>query len=144
MYNYAISSYDGTTRVYKPSKRSDKCASINPRSRNVHNDQFIETECKKFSTFLSETDIQKNHFNIIKSNMESAEFELVSDIEANNLFDYFDVYTGNMDCWTNDIRKTESFDDQIEYMYSKLRTKRWVLLTDMKEVLQKLEVNHGV
>jgi FkbM family methyltransferase len=70
---------------------------------------------KRFSVFLRELRLDvrlPDTVNIIKANIEGAEWDLIQDLEANDIWDLFDIYLGD-DQWTADMKKCAPLLDKI-------------------------------
>lgn len=111
----AIGSTEGIIPIYSSVKSEKSWSIYKNRSRINTSTKYLKVKSTKFSTWLATTDISPDDFNIIKSNMEGAEIDLVNDMEANDLFKWFDIYTGNMEYWTNDVKKIDGAAEQVEH-----------------------------
>jgi len=136
IYNFAIGLLEGPTKLYYGRNfdiGQDKACSIHIESKNILPSKYIYVNCIKFSTWFNTLNIDKKDINIIKSNMEGAELELVKDMDEHNLFEYFDYYTGNLDYWTNDIRKMINCNEDVEYVINTL-LKHNIKFTPLTEI----------
>lgn len=97
--NAAISNHNGTSRLYHSYKRRRYTPignSLFDSKNDVKKDDFEEVNCILFSEWLfNNVPNYKDDFNIIRSNIEGAEWYLFNDLKDNNLFDYIDIFCGS-------------------------------------------------
>lgn len=98
LINSAISDHNGKGFLYHSYKRRKYTPvgnSLFPSKYNVRKDDYEEVSCILFSEWLLENiPNYKNDFNIIRSNIEGAEWHLFNDLENNKLFDHIDIFCG--------------------------------------------------
>lgn len=88
--------------------------SIYSTKNNVNPGSFVTVQGIKFSDFLRDhVPNFKDSFNIIKCNIEGAEWMLINDLIENDLLKHFDVYCGKWD----DVEKIEELKDKVEQYY---------------------------
>lgn len=92
--------------------------SIHSTKSNVDKTNFEYVNTIKFSKWLKENNIDlKDSFNIIKINIEGAEWEFFNDIVNSDLNKYVDIFCGQ----GHDVEKIKNFvDDGIVEKYYKL------------------------
>ncbi len=112
LHNLAIASIDGFIKLYKCD--SDDCgSSIYKDKRNVDKDNSFKIPSIKFSTFLSNINLEDST-NILKSNIEGAEFDLFNDLEKNDLLKYFHLFLcPHPQGFSRDMRKIKSLSSKV-------------------------------
>lgn len=108
VFNFAIGSSDGVPALLWESDRPEGTSLY--RDKSDLNGQFASATERLFSAFLSQTRLNERNdktVNIIKANIEGAEWDLIRDLEANGLWGLFDLYLGS-DQWTMDMGKCHS------------------------------------
>ena len=106
LFHFAVASTNGRTKLYF--HPDDLGHSIYPDKWRVTS-EGIEVPCMKFSDWLKRVS-QKDErtFNILKANIEGAEWDLVNDLHQNGLLGYFDLYLGSQPGRFSDIAKITS------------------------------------
>lgn len=97
--NSAISDHNGGGRLYHSYKRKKYTPignSLFPTKYNVRENDYEEVNCIVFSEWLLKNiPDYKNNFNIIRSNIEGAEWHLFNDLKNNELFNNIDIFCGS-------------------------------------------------
>ena len=93
--------------------------SIHNTKNNINTKKYEVVNSILFSTWLKENKIDlENSFNIIKINIEGAEWELINDVIDNNLNQYIHVWCGDSG---NDVAKIKKFvEEKIVEKFQKL------------------------
>jgi len=100
IYNYAINKENKPLKLYLGD--SLECSSIYDTNKNINRDQSFDVSGVKFSSWLKENVEEfENSFNIIRVNIEGAEWDLMNDLDENNLIGCFNIYCGSF----NDVKK---------------------------------------
>lgn len=104
----AIGSEDGKTMLYmNPNLEGHSIYS----TKNNVTDKKIEVLSMALSSWIKQSVSDfKTSFNILRANIEGAEWPLLKDLEANGLFSYFHVYCGTWD----DIKKVKELSGNID------------------------------
>jgi len=104
-HNIAICSKDKSIKLYISGGRGD---SIYDSKGNLSNKNSITVQGKKFSTFIKENNIKlEGNINIIKINIEGAEWDFFNDIIDNNLLKHISLFIGR----GHDPHKVKEFVD---------------------------------
>lgn len=91
--------------------------SIYSTKNNVLKDSFEEVEGIRFSEWINENNIDlESSFNIMKVNIEGAEWPLFQDLVKNDLVKHFDIFCGA----GHDVGKIGEFKDIVSDYYSLL------------------------
>jgi len=91
--------------------------SIFSTKNNVSKDKFEKVNSIRFSEWIKKNDIDlKSSFNIMKVNIEGAEWHLFRDLVENDLIKYFDIFCGA----GHDVEKIHELREQVEEYYSLL------------------------
>lgn len=94
-FNFAIASDSGETPLYRHSA-NDVGDSIYPTKKGVTEDHVMVPK-QRFSRWLLENvDLREPSVNVLKVNIEGAEWDLVNDLEQAELFPAFDIYLASM------------------------------------------------
>lgn len=94
IYNLAISSKNENIKLYH--HKNSVGHSIYDTKNGVNKDTFEIVKGVKFSSWLNENNINlTNSFNIIRVNIEGAEYDLFNDLIENNLYDKISIYCGD-------------------------------------------------
>lgn len=110
LHNFAVGSGEGTTEFYLDPKGAG--SSIYGDKGNV--DEAISVPQKRFSRWLREQSILPEAgpaVNIIKANIEGAEWDLIRDLDREDLFGKFDIFCGTgprAGGWVGDMSKVPS------------------------------------
>lgn len=137
LYNFLVHSYDGVGKLYiGENKPSGEGCSIYDTKNNILLDEYIEVETKRLSTWLEENPLPEG-VNIIRANIEGAEWEVVHDMAEHDLFDTFQIYTGNQDYWTWDFQKVGELHDKRATMRTILKA-HGVTITPMGNIPSKI------
>ena len=97
LFKYAISNYNGKSNFYKKQCTvtgkidfvGNAGSSLKSDKSNVTN-QYNEVEVISLSSFLTKNNILDEKFDIIKIDTEGSEYDILSDIIDNNLYNNFD------------------------------------------------------
>ena len=93
-------------------------SSIYEDKKNVSRLYFFVKQIP-FSIWLRRNDVKlkgSNVINIIKANIEGAEYDLICDMEKNDLFRHFDLFLGSSlrsNSWLDDVGKVKSLKSKI-------------------------------
>jgi FkbM family methyltransferase len=111
----AISDTEEEIRLYHASNGLGH--SIFSTKNNVSKDRFERVESIRFSKWIEENNIDlESSFNIMKVNIEGAEWHLFRDLIENDLVKHFDIFCGA----GHDIEKIEELSPHVEEYYSLL------------------------
>jgi len=149
IYNFAITYQKGSVRLYKSDVGRD-CRRLGYsiyRDKRYLTDKFNEVGGVPFSSFLESCDIPYG-INILKSNIEGAEYDLVRDMDDNEIFDRFDIFLGSSVSggWHKDMAKIPSLVDKIDELKEILLRNNVKVKTllgrkrDMAELRNKVEL----
>ena len=108
IFNKAISNEYKLERLYLAPLNAGEGNSIFSTKNNV-DESFIEVEGISFSGFLNSQTNFKNNFNILRFNIEGAEWHLMQDLINNQLNQYFQIYCGS----TSDMPKVHELKQHI-------------------------------
>lgn len=92
IFNYAIGAKECVTKLYLSNGSGGHGNSIYATKNNVDVNDYIEVQQIRFSRLLDQ--MQLSDINILKYNIEGAEYELIKDIHRNKLADTFHIYCG--------------------------------------------------
>jgi FkbM family methyltransferase len=136
--NFAISNNEGQIKLYN-TKTGINGASIYNSKNNVNKNRYEIIEGKKFSTFLKKEKIDlENSINIVKINIEGAEWDFFNDIVINNLVGKFDIFCGQ----GHDVHKIKDFvDNGIDKQYMKLLKTHNIVLHRFSEWKPERNIN---
>jgi FkbM family methyltransferase len=150
IFNYAISDLDNEyIKIYL--QNNDKSIkqgnSIYLTKNNVSKENYQLVESKKFSTFVKDKNINLNNsINIIRINIEGAEWDFFNNLINTGLFKKFHIYlgAGQQDLWKVkelvDSNKVEVFNNLLSS--NKIKVFRFSFHNKMKNsILQKLLLN---
>jgi FkbM family methyltransferase len=117
LVNRAISNRNGAGRLYY-SWESKEGHSIFDTKCNVDKDKFETVECVLFSDWLKETvpDFAES-FNILRFNIEGAEWHLIDDLVKNDLAKHIDIFCGHGD----DVKKIGDYKNRVNEYYELLK-----------------------
>ena len=105
IYNFAISNNEGQINLYG-TKTGINGASIYDSKNNVNKNRYEVVEGVRFSTFIKREKIDlENCVNIVKINIEGAEWDFFNNIVENNLVEKFDIFCGQ----GHDVHKIKDF-----------------------------------
>jgi len=107
----AISNTEDKIKLYHtdPVKQPEGVGHSIFRTKNNVTDSYEEVDGIIFSKWLKENvPNYKKHFNILKVNIEGAEWHLYKDLVDNNLLQYFPVILGS----GHDVNKVSELDDE--------------------------------
>jgi len=104
IFNKAVSNKKEKKKLYYGIK-SHQGDSLFQSKFNVHNDLFETVDCIVFSDFLKTVKDFETSFNILRFNIEGAEWYLINDIIDNRLVKNFNVFAGDEP--GKDIQKVE-------------------------------------
>jgi hypothetical protein len=110
--------------------------SIYSTKNNVLQDRFEEVDGMRFSQWIKKANIDlKSSFNIMKVNIEGAEWPLFKDLVENDLVKYFDIFCGA----GHDVEKIGEFENIVDDYYSLLEKNNIVIhrFTEWKPHLNK-------
>jgi len=122
IYNLAIADKQKKIKLYYSPNLVGH--SIFKSKSNVEENYYEEVNAIIFSEWLQENVPDfRNAFNILKVNIEGAEWHLFNDLAKNNLVKYFDIFCGQ----AHDIAKVAELSDKIE-VYNELLEKYSIVL----------------
>jgi len=130
VYNFAITNkHKSKIKLYYAHNKVGH--SIHGTKQNITQDKFWSVDTIKFSDWLSDNNINlKDSFNIIKINIEGAEWEFFNDIVDSNLNKHINIFCGA----GHDVEKIKNFvnDGTVKKYYDLLKENniilhRWVL-----------------
>lgn len=113
----ALGSSDGECTLFL--NRNLVGSSIYAGKNNIVPGREVTVPCRKLSDYL-ETELPRDwmhDFNIIKSNIEGAEWEVWHDLLDNDLVKHFNLWLGPSEgygAWAEDFRKIAGMEDKIE------------------------------
>lgn len=109
-FNLAISFQDGVGKLFH-SPNNEPGNSIFDTKNNISKNDFEEIKTIKFSKWLKENNLndKAENFNIIKFNIEGAEWYLIKDLIENELINSVDMFCGDIE----DIYKIGELKDNI-------------------------------
>lgn len=121
---YALGSEDGTCTLFL--NKNLVGSSIYSGKYNVIPGREVKVPCIRFSRWLKENmpDDWRDSFNIIKSNIEGAEWDLWRDLVENDLVSAFDLWLGageGHDGWADDLQKIKGMEDKAETLAAAFR-----------------------
>jgi len=109
--NKAISNKKGTERLYLNDSYDGEGNSIFKTKNNIIVDKYIDVDSIVFSEWLLEnvpSFINQN--NILRFNIEGAEWYLMNDLNDNNMLSYFKIYLGSKP----DMKKVSELHNNIK------------------------------
>jgi len=93
LYNLAIASVTGKLLLYKSNRKDADGSSLYKDKRNVTEEGAVEVCTIKFSSWLALNNINLNGpVNVLKANIEGAEYDLFIDLEKNDLLKHFHLF----------------------------------------------------
>ena len=112
----AISNKNGVAKLYY-SRESKEGHSLFDTKHNVAKDEFEIVESILFSDWLREEvpDFAES-FNILRFNIEGAEWHLIDDLAKNDLIENIDIFCGHGD----DVKKIGEYKDKVNEYYETL------------------------
>jgi FkbM family methyltransferase len=114
--NLAISGEETTLRLYHSKNLLGH--SIYSSKNNVQQDVYEEAESTRFSEWIKKNNVDlQNSFNIMKVNIEGAEWPLFQDLVANDLVKHFDIFCGA----GHDVEKIGEFESIVDDYYKLLK-----------------------
>lgn len=94
--NKAISNTNGKIKLYIAEGNDGEGNSIFKTKNNVNADNFVEVDAIKFSDWIKENIEDFEHSNnILRFNIEGAEWHLINDLNNVNMLKYFKVVLGS-------------------------------------------------
>ena len=113
----AVADKNGTTNLYL-SWQSKEGHSIFESKFNVAKNNFEQVECAAFSDWLKENvpDFAES-FNILRFNIEGAEWYLMNDLASHDMIKNIDVFCGHGD----DVKKIGEYKDRVNEYYELLK-----------------------
>ena len=145
VFNLAISSVDGKIDLYK-CDTEDACGSSIYRDKRNVTDTKYTVDSNKFSTWILRHNIQlKNCVNILKSNIEGADFDLFLDLEKEDLIKYFNLFLcSHEQGFSRDMRKIKSLAARVNELDSlmkrnKIKQEIFTLLGDGSKNINLIE-----
>lgn len=114
IYQLGIADKSGKARLFH-CKKNTVGHSLFDSKNNVEKDDFEDIETVAFSRFLYTIPRFRHHFNILKANIEGAEFYLYNDLVESKLVDFFQIFCGVKDEFNHpdDIGKIASLQEKI-------------------------------
>jgi FkbM family methyltransferase len=99
LINAAISNHNGKGLLYHSYKENNKYTPIGnslfESKWNVKKEDYEEVDCILFSDWIKKNiPDYKNNFNIIRMNIEGAEWHLFNDLKNNKLFKHINIFCG--------------------------------------------------
>jgi len=125
----AISNHNGRSYLYHSFKSGGKYTPIGnslfATKYNVKEDDYEEVDCILFSEWLlKNVPTYKEDFNIIRTNIEGAEWHLFNDLKNNNLFKYINIFCGsNPEEEMAKVKELEGNIPDLNYMFEKYNIK---------------------
>lgn len=120
IHNLAIGPVKGTTDLYLDTEWDGNGSSIYADKKGVSQHR-VQVPQIQFSEWMKDMGLlsKKASINVIKANIEGAEWDLIQDLEKHNLFGYFDLFCGpsrtvntrkasRYGGWTTDMNKIPS------------------------------------
>lgn len=107
VFESAIGSADASTKLWETALPEGNSLY---REKSDAGTNTVEVCERLFSSILADAQLDHRNektVNIIKANIEGAEWDLIQDLEANDLWSLFDLYLGS-DQWTMDMGKCHS------------------------------------
>lgn len=113
----ALGSKEGTCTLFL--NRNLVGSSIYAGKKNLIPGKEVVVPCMRFSRWLKENlpPDWRDSFNIIKSNIEGAEWDVWHDLVENDLVSAFDLWLGareGFDGWADDLYKIDGMEDKAE------------------------------
>ena len=108
IHHAAIGSKEDRSYLYVG--KNPECHSLYPDKHDVGKGACWAVPEIRFSEWFDSVAMRSKNdhtVNLIKANIEGAEWDLIQDMEATDLFPLFDVFLGT-DQWTTDMRKCHS------------------------------------
>ncbi|MBT3293809.1 MAG: FkbM family methyltransferase [Verrucomicrobia bacterium] len=120
----ALGTDEGTCKLFL--NRNLVGSSIYSGKNNVIPGREVEVPCMRFSRWLKENlpDDWTESFNIIKSNIEGAEWDLWHDLAENDLVPAFNLWLGTVeghDGWSEDLRKISGMESQADALAAAIK-----------------------
>lgn len=112
--NYCITDTEETEMKLYIAAKSDGHSSIKSKDNLVDTEnEFVVVPAKKLSEFIKERSEIKSEetINILKANIEGAEYYVLNELDTNNAFDFFDHYIGAG--WITDMKKCTDLADKV-------------------------------
>jgi FkbM family methyltransferase len=120
--NFAVGLGDGVCRLYLDNDVGEG-SSLYDDKVNVTS-KYVEVPKRPLSEWLSETGIipkPKLTINIMRANIEGAEWEVIRDFDEKGVFSEFDLFCGSHRSWLADMHKIPSLRDRIKEAKSILK-----------------------
>jgi len=120
--NFAVGLGGGSCRLYLDSDVGEG-SSLYDDKVNV-TAKYVEVPKKSLSEWLTEVGIipkPKLTINIMRANIEGAEWEVIRDFDEKGVFSEFDLLCGSHKSWLADMHKIPSLQDRIEEAKSILK-----------------------
>ena len=115
--NVAISDKEGTTKLYYSPNNLGH--SIFSTKNNVIQEEYEEVETIRFSKWIKDNEIDlENSFNIVKVNIEGAEWHLFNDLVNSDMIKHIDVWCGA----GHDVEKVEELHSVVDKYYKLLKS----------------------
>lgn len=136
--NKAISNREGKINLYISSSNNSEGNSIFKTKKNIDQNDFIEIESIIFSNWLKENVLDFNiSNNIIRFNIEGAEWFLINDLISKNLNSYFKIFLGS----TPDIPKVGELKNKMnDYNNLLIKNTNYKNLIFIKREISKFEI----
>jgi len=124
MINTALGDSEGECKLYL--NRNLVGSSIYAGKNNVIAGREITVPKQRLSKWLRDNNLHQRgeSFNIIKSNIEGAEWEVWQDLLDNDMVSLFDLWLGSReghDGWAVDLAKIDGMEDKIEPLTESFR-----------------------
>ena len=117
--NKAISEIKEDVNLYMSIEAHRQGSSIYRDKYNV-TDEFVTIPTMRLSEIINPIK-EDGQVDIIKANIEGAEYDLVKDLKENNLLSFFDIYFGPRGNWYTDIMKVASLVDKKGFLEQALK-----------------------
>lgn len=123
IYNYAICNLDNENiKIYKSTTSQGN--SIYSSKHNALKEYYF-CQSKKFSTFIKNNNINlDDSFNIIKINIEGAEYDFFNDIIIENIYNKINIFLGD---GARDIYKIDELKDKTDKFFNLLKEKNIII-----------------
>jgi len=120
--NYAINKTERLLPLYLSESSDGHGNSIFPDKNNVTTD-FVKVQGVKLSTLIERKEIVLSDFNVLRYNIEGAEWHLLNDLIENELWNKFNILSGAR----SDMHKvTHLKDKKWQYQTLVLGSGKWV------------------
>lgn len=113
IYNMAVTNVDNQTIKLYHTQDPDGNSIFDTKYNLLNiNENFEFCSTIKLSSFVNNIHKDGNVINIIKANIEGAEYHVIKDLQQTNKLDYFDYYIGAG--WTTDMEFVDELKDKVD------------------------------